>query len=522
MPKPLKEIISEEEFLELFQKQTGEILKICSYISEKGDKYYLYTKRFYGNITTQSRILEDFLDDYGAKNNTTWIYFRELIASARYMGFSSYMLKHIQNRYAFYELRDENREKFFIQTKIVQNFLNNTIQEISRCIKDEALQLGLKFPKEKLKEDDFLDVASNKMLPHNVDEDFSSKEEENVVKISSNYLNIMRDYEDFRFDREYSVEEIATLIPDHISEEKLRRFELSIHNLQSVYDTYIKNTKIETENTTLNSMRGCISVALHLAEIATALSHFYERHESEIRHEIVREEIGRIVDKNKILDFIVNYCLFYCYSYLEKGNDLAKDFLKHYVVVESIEANIPVYMGFHVRPATLIMKIVTHYGSEVKMQIDNEAYDASSALDIFRANEKISAKKRQLIQKEINPCEVKGELTQKEVKSIVYKELDRLLKEGRLSTYEVLSMDDLTCEIEEDPIKPQEIKPFVAKEIKRLMAAGKIDVKFDIKVTFTGDRRAIKDIEALARVNYGEDEKGNNIELPPEIDYLRK
>ncbi|MBW2555017.1 MAG: HPr family phosphocarrier protein, partial [Deltaproteobacteria bacterium] len=94
MPTPLKEIISEEDFLELFQKQTIDILKICTYLKEKGDKDYLYTKRFYGNITTQSRLLEDFLDDYGAKNNRTWIYFRELIATTRYMGFSAYMLKH--------------------------------------------------------------------------------------------------------------------------------------------------------------------------------------------------------------------------------------------------------------------------------------------------------------------------------------------------------------------------------------------------------------------------------------------
>ena len=522
MIKPLKTIISEQEFLALFQRQTNEILKICSYLKEKSDKDHLYTKRFYGNITTQSRILEDFLDDYGAKNNMTWIYFRELIASARYMGFSGYMLKHIQNRYALYELENKKKKKFFEQTKMVQDFLNSAIKNVFVCITDEALRLGLKFPEEKLKKDDFLDVASNKMLPHNVDEGFSIREEENVVKIASDYLNIMKEYEDFKFDRIHSVEEIESLIPDYISEENLRRFELSIQNLQSVYDTFIKNTKIETENATLNSMRGCISVALHLAEIARTLTHFYERHESEIRHETLRENIKRIIDKNKILDCIVNYCLFHCYHYLERGRDLANDFLKRYVVVESIDVNIPTYMGFHVRPASLVMKIVKHYGSEVKMKLDDEVYDAGSALDIFRANEKISVKKRQLILKAITPYEEKGEITCEEVKSIIYGELDRLVKEGKVYAYEDLTTEDLTCKVEEGPIRPEGIKPLVAEEIKRLMAAGKIDIRSDIKVAFIGDRRTLKDIEALARANYGEDEKGNNIELPPEIHYLRK
>ena len=522
MPTPLKEIISEDDFLELFQKQTINILKICTYLKEKGDKDYLYTKRFYGNITTQSRLLEDFLDDYGAKNNRTWIYFRELIATTRYMGFSAYMLKHIQNRFAFYELRDEKKRKFSEQTTMIQDFFNAAIKTVFKCISDEAQRLGLAFPEEKLREYDYLDVASNKMLPHNVDEDFSSKEEENVVKIASDYLNILKDYEDFRFDREYTVKEIESLTPEYISEEKLRKFELSIHNLQSVYDTYIKNTKIETENIALNSMRGCISVALHLAEIATILTHFYERHESEIRHESVREEIEIIIDKDKILDCIANYCLFYCYSYLEKGADLAKDFLKHYVVVESTEVSIPSYMGFHVRPATLLMKIVKHYGSDVKMQIDDEVYDAGSALDIFRANEKISAKKRQLILKEIRPYEEKGEINCKELKAIICKELNRLFEEGKLFSYGDITPDDLTCTIEEGTIRLEEIKPLVAEEIKRIKAAGKIDIRLDVKATFTGDQRVLKDIEALARSNYGEDDKGNNIELPPEIEYLRR
>jgi hypothetical protein len=522
MVEPLKEIISEEEFLNIFQKQTIEILKICSYLTEKEEKDFLYTKRFYGNITTQARILEDFLDDYGAKNNRNWIYFRELTASARSMGFSAYMIQHLRNRYALYDLKSSEEMTFLDHTIETQNFLNTSIKNVFRGMGDEALRLGLATPAEKLKEEDFLDVASNKMLPHNVDEDFSRKEEEMVVKIASEYLNIMQDHEDFRIDHEYSVEDITPLIPEYISEEKLRKFQLRIHNLQSVYDTYIKDTKIELENITLNSMRGSIALALHLAEIATTLTHFYERHESELRHEEVREKIEIIIDKSQILKCIVNYCLFHCYNHLEKGNSLAKSFLKSYVVMDSIMVPIPIYMGFHVRPATLVMKIVKHYGSDVKMHIDTEDYDAGSALDIFRANEKISATKRRLILKELKPSTAPDGIPRHELKFVVLEELNRLIKAGKLISYEELSLDDVFYETEEESVRPEEVPTFVSKEIKRLMLAGKIDIRIDVYATFTGDQRALKDIETLARAQYGEDEKGNNIELPPEIDYLRK
>jgi hypothetical protein len=97
-----------------------------------------------------------------------------------------------------------------------------------------------------------------------------------------------------------------------------------------------------------------------------------------------------------------------------------------------------------------------------------------------------------------------------------------LFKEGKLISYEDITMEDIPGGPEEGYVKAQEIKPLVAEEIKRLMIAGKIDIRVDVYVTFKGDRRALIDIEALARANYGEDVRGNNVELPPEIEYLRK
>ena len=522
MVSPLKEIISEKEFLDIFQKQTSEIMKICAYLTEKEMEDSLFTKRFYGNITTQARILEDFLDDYGAKNNRTWVYFRELVASARYMGYCSYMIQHVRNRYALYDVQNIKEKEFLGKTAHTQEFFNTAIQKVFRSICDEGSRLGLHIPEAKLKEEDFLDIASNKMLPHNLGEDFSSREEENVVKIASEYLNILRDHEDLLFDRHHTVREIEALIPEYLSEEKLRKFELRVHSLQSLYDTYLKNTKIETIHPSLNSMRGFISVALHLAEMATALIHFYEMHESELRQEKVRESIERIIDKEKVLDCIVNYFLFYCFKHLTRGMSLAQSFLKNFVVLDSIKVPIPTYMGFHVRPATMVMKIVKHYGSEVTMHIDHEVYDAGSALDIFRANEKISAQKRQLIFEKIHPSSARGDIKREAIKEIVHEELDRLVTEGLLLSFDELKVDDLTCETEEEAMHPEEFKPMVAKEIKRLMAAGKIDIKIDIYATFKGDRRALKDIETLARASYGEDSAGNNIDLPAELEYLRK
>lgn len=53
-------------------------------------------------------------------------------------------------------------------------------------------------------------------------------------------------------------------------------------------------------------------------------------------------------------------------------------------------------------------------------------------------------------------------------------------------------------------------------------AGGKIQNENITQVTFEGDSRSLKDIEVLARNNYGEDIMGKNIPLPKELSYLRE
>jgi phosphotransferase system HPr-like phosphotransfer protein len=52
-------------------------------------------------------------------------------------------------------------------------------------------------------------------------------------------------------------------------------------------------------------------------------------------------------------------------------------------------------------------------------------------------------------------------------------------------------------------------------------AGGKIQKENITKVTFEGDVRALKDVEKLASVNYGEDTMGKGVPLPEELKYLR-
>jgi hypothetical protein len=52
-------------------------------------------------------------------------------------------------------------------------------------------------------------------------------------------------------------------------------------------------------------------------------------------------------------------------------------------------------------------------------------------------------------------------------------------------------------------------------------AGGKIQKENIKKVVFEGDVRALRDIEILANVNYGEDSMGKGVPLPRALNYLK-
>jgi len=214
---------------------------------------------------------------------------------------------------------------------------------------------------------------------------------------------------------------------------------------------------------------------------------------------------------------LMNYSITYISLYIGCAENLCRQMLKRYTEVGQIEVPIPQYRGFHVRPATLISKLVMHYGGEVSMRLDNDIYDATSPLELFRANEKINAQKRRYLATEIVRLRLVPDWASgKDIDTIVRDVLLALAEQSKLIVYE------------QPPQLPKELVrkegtllEKVSDEIAQLLALGKIDIKTELTVTFIGDKRVLADIKLLADSGYGEDNLGNNIPLPEKLVYLR-
>lgn len=382
----LREVITEEEFLKLVNNAAIDVLRIALFLSDVKKTQKVFNKKLFYVIAGTSRDLEDFLDDHGAKNNRTWNVFRDLVASARSFGFIAFLVEHIEKSHTGPH-EQELLRAYFEKTKRVKRYLNQLLIYIFKLILEEAEKLHMSFPPKGLSEKYYYDIPADKILPQNLDEGEAKDEREKVIKICSEYINTINDFADFKCDHSYTRKKLLGMIPHKVNEEKIRKFELFMHNLESVYDTYVKDTTIATEDVRLDQLRTLISITLHLLEIARGLAHFYERHEK------INAILENGIKGNSVLNCTVNWALHYTHMMMQTSKTLANDLLKDYAAMESVQLPIPKQLGFHLRPSTLVAKVVNHYGSDVYMLVGEDRFDAKSILSITWAGGKIAREK---------------------------------------------------------------------------------------------------------------------------------
>ncbi|MFQ5486042.1 MAG: HPr family phosphocarrier protein, partial [Desulfobacterales bacterium] len=413
-------------------------LQCFIYITSLESSQHVFTKYLYSKLISTSQLLEDFLDFHGAKNSKHWYFYRELSAAVRHLSLGGYSGQHILNRLIFYGISEI--EDFEREMKITQSFIKASIIKMAPIILDEAKQLKIPIPKRGYSPSDFPGVSTSEMLDYDIDDVDKDLQKENIVKISSEFLSIARNFDQLGFYKPYDMKGIEALVPEKVNEVVIRQFEMLVHNLQSSFDTYVIHGGYRFGNRKLKQLRGYFSLVFHLLQMIGRLLHFYERHLHDAGYKNVykkvREKLVFLIDPNVHLDRTINCCLFYTFHFLNSGKELAKEILNENIERSSVTVGVPVSLGFHARPSLLVAKIVQHFGGQVELYVADDRFDASSVLDIQ-------------------------------------------------------------------------------------WAGGKIQKENITEVIFKGDVRALKDIEILAGVNYGEDSIGKGVPLPSELAYLK-
>ncbi|MCK5162621.1 MAG: HPr family phosphocarrier protein [Desulfobacula sp.] len=385
-----------------------EYLKCILFVVELDDDDYIFTKKLYSKLITTSHILEDFLDFHGAKKNKEWVFYRELSATIRHLALACYSQRHILNRFKFYFFEENRYETFKLEAFDTLKILQESIKLAGPVVLEEARRLKINVPQTGYNLTYFPGISSVQQLVHNID-DFNAKDQqrENLTRIASEFLEVVKEFDQFAFYKRYDLKKINELVPEQFNEVVIRRYEMLIHNIQSSFDSYVVNTKSSSKNLMLEQLRSHFSIVFHLLQVAGSLLHFYERHMYDIGFKDVYKNVSvslsDLIDPDVLLDRSVNYCLFYAWRFLSSGKALASKILNENMETSFIEVGIPRDRGFHSRPSLLVAKIVQHYGGEVKMFVNNDIFDAASVLDIQWAGGKIK-------KEEVETVQFKGDL----------------------------------------------------------------------------------------------------------------
>jgi hypothetical protein len=509
-------VVADSEFSAAVGARAGALLDLAARLgaTDPDAALALLTRPALAFLDSHATQLEELLDAYGALKNERWRPFRRVIAAVKLFSRVHYSLVHLVHTSPQYRLLcDETDLNVGLDQAL--RLTGRVLHVASRRLVEAAPALGLT-PRP-------ADICAELLPPGVLPRDCPVRHVEDVsatvAHLATAFLNLAGDSTPLaRAASIMTTDRRSTALP---TENELRVHAEDFHNLQALYDTQVANTDVERADPELLSLRGHASVAYHLLESATELMHYHERHvlhapPASDRARLFADAPGCIEPQH--LDWVVRDLLVLAARYVQVGRSLSQQLLRRYAVQGEITVPVPRYRGFHVRPSTLVARVAYHYGSAVSMTLEGETYDASSPLELFRANEAINARKRRWLAQElgklVDGAEARlGDDLARTVRTL----LVRLSEEGKVILYEQ-PLPPIEC----PSVEGQPVLAFAVDAVTRLLALGKIDIVATVTATFRGDRRLLADLELLASSGYGEDAYGNNVDLPPELTYLRR
>ena len=267
---------------------------------------------------------------------------------------------------------------------------------------DEAKRLGITIPESGYDLSYFPGISSTQLLDHNIDDYNPGKQQKkNLTRISTDFLDVVRKFEQYAFYERYDLEKIHQIVPEKINEVTIRSYEMQVHNIQSSFDSYVVNIESAEDNQILEQLRSHFSIVFHMLQVMGRLLHFYERHLYDVgfkeEYKKVSENLADLIHPDVLLDRAVNFCLFYAWKFLSSGEEVASQVLNQNMETATIEVPIPKDRGFHSRPSLLVAKIVQHYGGEVQLRVGEDFFDASSVLDIQWAGGKLNKEEIEVV-----------------------------------------------------------------------------------------------------------------------------
>jgi phosphotransferase system HPr-like phosphotransfer protein len=382
-----EKLILERQFIGLLQAHAEVFFRLSNSLLAPG--LDSWNKKHFFQLISEADALESFLDDYGARYNGTYAFLTELVASLRWFAHAGYSISHMASRLESYGapswLSNEDWREALEALQGGLAFLQGNAVRLIQAVRVEAQRLGIELTPEAFPESNFMPVVARRRLPRSVGQAELQNEEQKIGEVVTKFLRACDLLRDLRVRRIHDARERHAFFTRTCTEAQARTYEATVHNLQSTYDTHIQNTVLEARDERLPKLRGHVSAALHLLQAVTHLSHFIERHETDIRSEEAKRKISELVERSEVEGVALNVFLFWADRFLRSGQPLAEALLPEYTKLLELELELPDHLALHARPAALIVGIVNHHSTPVEMEVGGRRCNAGSILELLVA-----------------------------------------------------------------------------------------------------------------------------------------
>lgn len=372
-----------EEFLPQLQNAIKNLLRILNQFNLKTS---LPPRELSFALMKEADEIETFLDEFGANHNKKFFTLREMVAAVRWFNFFLFQGLHLYTRIKHYKLSITQNEYLEFKEDLKKNltYVYKIIKKISNKFLEEIELIGLKLNKIEGYSEKLFPQLQRKILPSDIDEGVSKEKEERIIEILIKYLNVCEEFNLF----------LCYKQSDFLREEFIEKFRSLFGQLESLYDTYIKNTLYEIEISDFKKVRGHIAVSLHLLEMAKALAHFYERHiEKAIYSDGYFKIIDCIGDERKIKDTIEKFLFPYVLKFSQKGKDICEIIFNKFgkkpedFLIETKVLIVPSHRleDFHIRPIMPVTQIANKYVLDSYLYFNRKKYKLKDSIEMAMA-----------------------------------------------------------------------------------------------------------------------------------------
>lgn len=221
-----------------------------------------------------------------------------------------------------------------------------------------------------------------KILPPDIEEDVVKEKEERVVEILVKFLENAEVFNTFV---------CSVKSEEEITEEVMEKYRSIFNQMESLYDTFLKNTEIENTYPDIKKIRSYIALSLHLLEMGKALAHFYERHTDRLKKYSSSSHIALSKDriKHTIKEFILNYSIYFL---LAGKSTSVKIFQKMGMdpdefMYSTKKLILPSYRieDFHIRPIMPVTQIAGKYQLDTYLYYNRNKYNLKSTVEMMIA-----------------------------------------------------------------------------------------------------------------------------------------